>query len=160
MDMKNSSNRDLLAGAAVFAGLEDEDYRLLDEYFMRRTFPGGHVLFGEGQKVNELSIIVSGAVEIVLPGRSGNLQRISTLTLATLGPGEYFGEYSLLDMRPTSASAVVSEDAELLQITGHNLQHLLNEHCRIAKAFYYNLTLVMIDRLRRQDRQLDIFTLG
>ena len=160
MDMKNSSNVDLLAGAAVFAGLEDEDYSLLDEYFMRRTFPGGHVLFEEGERVNKLAIIVSGSVDVVLPDKSGDMQRFSELKLASFGPGEYFGEYSLLDLRPATATAVVKENTELLQIKSHNLQRVLNEHCRIAKAFYFNLALVLIDRLRQQNQELNLFTIG
>lgn len=156
--MKDSSNTDLLSGVALFAGLDDEDYLLLDEFFMRRSYPGGHVLFEEGERVKELSIIISGSVDVLLPDSSGEVQRFSELKLASFGPGEYFGEYSLLDLRPASASAVVRSNAELLQITGVNLQKVLNEHCRIAKAFYYNLALVLIDRLRQQNQELDLFT--
>jgi CRP-like cAMP-binding protein len=150
---------ELLSQVQIFNGLEDQDYLMLSEYFRIEKFRQGRVLFREGDRVKELSIIVSGSVEVLLPESGGEVHRFTEVKLATFGPGECFGEYSLLDLRPATATARIREDSELLRISGDELQKVLNRHCPIARTFYYNLLLLLIDRLRRQNQELDLFSL-
>jgi CRP/FNR family cyclic AMP-dependent transcriptional regulator len=156
--MDNKQKSELLAGIDAFEGLGEEEFELLGAHFRHRTFRRGEELIREGETVRELSVVISGSVEVLLPEEGTEVQRFTEVKLDTIGPGQYLGEYSVLDMRPASATAVALEEVEVLQIGAADLQTVLNRHCEIARCFYRNLTLILIDRLRRTNLELDLFT--
>ena len=75
-----------------------------------RAYADGEIIFEEGDKANVMYVIRSGAVNIVKKSPSGSM------TIATLGSGEVFGEMALFDRLPRSATAVASGDARILTI--------------------------------------------
>ena len=75
---------ELLSQVQIFNGLEAEDYLMLSEYFRIEKFRQGRVLFREGDRVKELSIIVSGSVEVLLPESGGEVHRFTEVKLATM----------------------------------------------------------------------------
>ena len=154
--MNELSTAEILASVDAFRGLEDDHCELLAGKFQRRRFPSGERILQEGERIDMFSVIVDGSVDIVLPEESPEIHRVSELKLGSLGPGEHIGEYALLDMRPASASVIASTDITLLQIDTHDLQHLLYQHCEIARTVYFNLALLMVDRLRRSNQELDL----
>lgn len=156
--MEEQNNSELLSGIDAFDGLDEAQLETLAEHFRRRSYRKGDVLIREGEQVEALSVITSGTVEVLLPEEGGDVQRFSELQLATMGPGQYLGEYSVLDMRPASATVVANENVEVLQIGAALLQIVLNKHCEIARVFYRNLALILIDRLRGKNLELDLFT--
>lgn len=74
----------------------------------RLTFSAGEVIFKQGYPSDVAYKIISGKVEIYNELAGGGEQHI-----ATLEPGEMFGEYGVLDDAPRSASARAAEDTEL-----------------------------------------------
>ena len=101
--------------------------------------------------------MVDGAIRVFLPA-GGPKQRSEDFELAVLREGDVFGEYSFIDLRPASASVVAQEPTTLLEVSQNDLHGLLDDHCPVARQVYYNLLLVLIDRLRADDRDLDAFT--
>jgi CRP-like cAMP-binding protein len=85
---------------------------------MQKEEPG-HALF----------IVERGTVRIYVPSAQGN-----DLILAVLGPGDFFGDLSLLDGRPRSASASVSTDATLLMLERSDFIALLTQRPAAAMA--------------------------
>ena len=75
-----------------------------------RRVPKGAVIFRQGDPGNEMFVISEGRVRLTL-GSDGHEKEI-----AMLGPGEFFGELSLLSEDPRSATAVAAEDTALLAI--------------------------------------------
>jgi CRP/FNR family transcriptional regulator len=157
--MNELSTAEVLASVDAFRGLEDAHCQLLADKFQRRRYASGERILQEGERIELFSVIVDGSVDIVLPENSREIHRFSELRLGTLGPGEHIGEYALLDMRPASASAIASTETTLLQIDTHDLQHLLYQHCEIARTVYFNLALLLVDRLRRANQELDLVSL-
>lgn len=149
-------NEELLSMLDVFRGLDEQDCQILADKFERRTFAPGEVICNEGERIESFSIVVSGEVDAVLPADSETVHRVSELKLGSFGPGEHFGEYCLLDMRPASATVRARGDVELLEISTRDLNAIINAHCEIAKTVYYNLALLLVDRLRRSNQELDI----
>lgn len=89
-------------------------------------FPAGAVLFPEGVPGYVMYVVVSGVIEI---RRSfGGTDHV----LATLGPGEFFGEMALLSGRPRSATAVVRAPSRLLVIDGTRFEAMLRARPEIA----------------------------
>ena len=94
----------LLAQIPALAKLSLEDLTALAAAARRRRYRHGEVIFHRDDPGDSLHIIESGRVEIVLPSEEGD-----DLILAILGPGEFFGDLSLLDGAPRSATAMARE---------------------------------------------------
>jgi CRP/FNR family cyclic AMP-dependent transcriptional regulator len=112
-----------------------------------RDFPAGAVVFEEGDPGSRLYVIQSGQVRIVK--RNGPRQ----VTLAQLGPGEFFGEMALLDRQPRSAAAVVDEPARVLELDEAAFERLVTERGEVALRILRRLS----HRLREANRQIRDF---
>ena len=75
----------------------------------RRRFRRNEVIFHQGDPGDSLHVVASGAVKIVLPSAEGE-----EAIIATLRPGDFFGELALLDGAPRSATATALEPCETL----------------------------------------------
>lgn len=157
--MSDLNIAEFLASADAFRGLEDTHCQLLAGHFRVRRYGAGEQIMQEGERIELFSLIVDGSVDVVLPETTREIQRASQVRLGTLGPGEHIGEYAMLDMRSASASAIAATDSTLLQIDTHDLQHVLYQNCEIARTVYFNLALLLVDRLRRSNQELDLVTL-
>jgi CRP/FNR family transcriptional regulator, cyclic AMP receptor protein len=93
----------------LFAGLPIDQIASLEAMTQRRWFKRGEVVFHKGDPGDTLFVIVEGQVKIVLPSESGE-----EALLAVLDEGEFFGELSLIDEQPRSATIVASEPTETL----------------------------------------------
>lgn len=113
------------------------------EHLVRRH-PAGTVLFREGDRGQTMYVIRSGKVNIV--------KHISNdeITLAVLGPGEFFGEMALLEGLPRSAGATVVDDALLIELGQDAFATLVRKHSEIAIRLMRRLS----SRLREADRQI------
>lgn len=83
----------------MFAGLDPAALDGLEAFTFRCEFPPGELIVEEGRTGNGLFIIISGEVEVIKGLETANPQ-----TIVNLGPGEPFGEMSLLGEWPRSAS--------------------------------------------------------
>ena len=109
-----------------------------------RKHTAGTVLFKEGDKGKSMFVLRSGKVKI--------WKHISDseLTLAMLGPGEFFGEMALLEGLPRSAGATVVEDALLIELEQKHFETLVRKNNEIAVRLMRRLS----SRLREADRQI------
>jgi len=96
----------------LLEGLKKEDLVLLLDKLEYRPVPARDVVFSQGDQGEELFLLLSGTIRIVLLHEGG-----TDLTLAWLSRGEFFGEMCLLDRKPRSASAIAAEDCELLVLS-------------------------------------------
>jgi CRP-like cAMP-binding protein len=112
-----------------------------------RDFPAGATIFDEGDPGSRLYVIQAGQVRIVK--RNGPRQ----VTLARLGPGEFFGEMALLDRQPRSASAVVDEAARVLELDEAAFERMVTERGEVALRILRRLSR----RLREANRQIRDF---
>jgi len=109
-----------------------------------RKHPAGTVLFREGDAGSTMFVIRSGKVNIWK--HIGQ----SEITLAVLGPGEFFGEMALLEGLPRSAGATVIDDALLIELEGSAFETLVRKNAEIAVRLMRRLS----SRLREADRQI------
>jgi len=113
---------------------------------LRTRFPGGTVIFSEGDLGLTMYVIESGEVEI--NKRIGGSDRV----LATLGKGDFFGEMCMLeDAFPRSATAVALTDVEAVIIDQSAFTYILRHNPEIAVRMMRKLT----DRLRRTNELLE-----
>jgi len=110
-----------------------------------RSFPAGTLLFREGEGGDQMFVIQEGRVHII------KLVRDTEKILATLGPGEFFGEMAILNSKPRSATAIVAEDAKLLVINGRTFETMVTGNTEIALRMIKKLS----QRLDEADRQIE-----
>ena len=79
----------------LFSGLSDEELELIQSRAVARNFPKNVIILNEGDETASLYLIQSGRVKFFLSDADGK-----EVILNTQGPGEYFGELSLLDGQP------------------------------------------------------------
>lgn len=111
-----------LQRCALFAHVEAAGLRVLVGAMVRRRFRRNEVIFHQGDPGDSLHVVATGAVKIVLPSPSGD-----EAIIATLQPGDFFGELALLDGAPRSATATAVESVETLSLGRAPFHHLLDE---------------------------------
>jgi CRP/FNR family cyclic AMP-dependent transcriptional regulator len=110
-----------------------------------REFPAGHELFQDGAPGLEMFVIQAGKVRI-----SKTVRGVEK-TLAVLGPGAFFGEMSILNNKPRSATATVEEDAKLLVIDPKTFEAMVRGNAEIAVRLIRTLS----QRLQEADDQIE-----
>jgi CRP/FNR family transcriptional regulator, cyclic AMP receptor protein len=109
----------------------------------RAGFAAGELIFKERSRGDSFCVIKSGQVRVIKADTSGEEH-----VLAVLKPGEYFGEISLLDHSPRSASVYADSNTELLIIKAQDFDNLIAGNQEIERKFYKSFSRVLCDRLR------------
>jgi CRP/FNR family transcriptional regulator, cyclic AMP receptor protein len=135
----------LLQGVPAFAALADDDLARVAEVTVPRTFHGGEAVFYEGDSSDTCYVVRSGHVRAVREHTDGR-----TLTLATLGPGDIFGELAIFDDERRSATVEALEETEVIAILGADMRRLLRDHSDIA----VKLLAALSRRLRETNERL------
>jgi uncharacterized membrane protein len=117
----------LLAQVPFFQLLDDEERNFLAGELDVVRFPQGHMVFTYGDPGDALFVIKSGEVEVFFKDDTGE-----RIVLETAREGDFFGELSLLDGGPRTASVVVTKDVEALRVDRNDLDHLLRLHPEAA----------------------------
>jgi CRP-like cAMP-binding protein len=131
-----------LPEVALFGGLTEDERAAFVARLRRRRHRKGTTVFLYGETGRDLYVIESGSVKICMTTADGK-----EITLAMLGPGEFFGELALLDGEPRSSDAVVMEDSQLLLLERADFIRFMEEHPSVA----HRLIEVLSRRLRNNN---------
>jgi CRP/FNR family cyclic AMP-dependent transcriptional regulator len=129
------SQEALLRNASLFADLSDNELASLAECLGRRTFAKGMIIFHKGGSGRTLYIIESGQVRIFVLSESGQ-----EITHNVYGPGDVFGEFSLLDGQPRSAGAIAMDRAVTLTLHQDDFYQQIEKHPQMARGIMQVLT--------------------
>ena len=139
-----------LENVPIFADLEEPDLKKIEKLGLRKKYKKGNIVVLEKEMGAALFVIISGKVKIVRTDEDGR-----EVILSIFGPGEFFGEMSLLDGLARSASVVALTKAELFMIHRRDFLKLVNEHPQVAISLLGELTT----RLRKADTQIKSLSL-
>ena len=103
MTLSHDRRAELLSAARLFDGVDAAGMARLAAVVVEVDFPRDHVIARQGDIGSGLFVITSGGVRVIRDG----------LQIAELGPGDFFGELSVLDGRPRTAQVVASEPDDL-----------------------------------------------
>lgn len=142
---ENGKPESIVGGLPLLARLPREDRQALASRARLRSYPAGTTIFGEGEAGDSLHVVVEGLVRIAVTSGSGD-----EATVAVVGPGDCFGELSLLDGRPRSASAITSVMTRTFVVTRETFVDWISERPAAALAILETLSL----RLRKTDQAL------
>ena len=128
-------------GVPIFKELRDDFLVRLASIMDELSFPAKHTIFTEGQEGRSLYIVVSGRVRVHIGDRD----------LAQLEKGATFGEMSLFDAEPRSASVTTMEPCECLMLTQQQLYEAIDETPGIA----VNVIRLLSRRIRELNQKLN-----
>lgn len=138
---------ELLAQIPLFDTLATEDLEALAERMTERQFKAGEKVFDKDDKGSSMYVVLSGAVQIFLPGGGPDEPRV---VLKDARTGEYFGELSLFDDKPRSASVEATVDTTLLELTREHF----SDHLGKSKNAAMTILAEMAERLRETNALL------
>ena len=134
MTLTHDHRTELLAGAPLLAGVDAEGLAHIAERTIEVAFGPGDVIARQGEVGTGFFLVASGQVRVVRDGR----------TLATLGPGDFFGELSVLDQRPRVAQVVADAPTICLALASWDFDAVVMDQPRVALAILRGLA----ERLR------------
>jgi CRP-like cAMP-binding protein len=106
---------ELLAACPLFRGIDEQGLAGLAEVATAVDFPAGHVIARQGEIGTGFFVVVEGLVRVV---RDGDV-------VARLGPGEFFGELSVLDRMPRNASVAAETATTCLALASWDFEKVL-----------------------------------
>ena len=136
-ERKTAEIMDLMARVEIFSPLSTAELKHLVDQICVRPYAAGEVPVRQGAPGNSFFIIKSGRVDVVVEKSSSE-----SAVVATLGPGNFFGEMSLLTGAARTASIRVKEDAEFIVIDKENFGSTLTNNPSIAES----LSLILSER--------------
>ncbi len=119
----------LLSAAALFDGLDTDAMERIAAVAVEVDFPSEHVIARQGEIGTGFFVIASGAARVVRDGE----------TVATLGPGDFFGELSVLDGRPRIAQVIADGPTACLALASWDFEALLLDEPKITLALLRGL---------------------
>ena len=114
----------LLSSAPLFAGVDREGIARIADRAVEVDFPANGVIARQGDVGTGFFVIASGGTRVIRDGR----------TLATLGPGDFFGELSVLDGRPRTAQVVADGPTTCLALATWDFEAVVSEQPAVALA--------------------------
>jgi len=115
---------ELLSAAHLFDGVDAEGMDRIAAVAVQVDFPANHVVARQGEIGTGFFVVVEGRVRVIRDGE----------TVATLGPGDFFGELSVLDGRPRTAQVVTDGPATCLALASWDFEAVLLAEPRVSLA--------------------------
>jgi CRP/FNR family cyclic AMP-dependent transcriptional regulator len=148
MGEESITQAELLARVPLLSDLEQGELERIAQVAIPRSFPKGSRVFHEGDESDACYVIRSGEVRVTREHSDGR-----AIALATLGPGELFGELAMLDGGVRSASVETLTDAELLALSATDMRGLLERNAGITAKLVVALTKRLRETNERISRQ-------
>ena len=135
-----TESMEMLQKTPLWSGLDQQDLRLIAKSSKERNFESGQTIVKKGDPGVGFYLILEGAVEVRSDGK----------TLSKLGPGQFFGEMSVLDDQPRSADVVTVEPSRILFLSAASFKTLIFANPKIA----WKLLQEFVRRMRNIDKWL------
>src|SRR3970282_2502384 len=136
---------ELFRQVPLFSGLADEDLESLISVATRRKCPKDAVIFFEHDLGDALFMILSGRIKVTILSDDGR-----EIILAMLSDRDFFGEMSLLDNEPRSATAIAMQETEMVVLHQKDFLSIVEKRSRVL----LNLLAVLSARLRKATQQI------
>ncbi len=131
---------------SLFSNLTEEELLQLAQIARERRFDRNQVIFYEGDLGGSLYIIAKGTVKIVMMADDGREH-----ILGLLHEGDFFGEISLIDGQPRSATAIAQEKVSIVMVSRDDFVRLLRENPEMS----LKIMVTLCERLRKTDKHVE-----
>jgi CRP/FNR family transcriptional regulator, cyclic AMP receptor protein len=122
MTLTHDHRAELLARAPLLAGVDPEGIAMIAKRVVEVEFPKDAVIARQGDVGTGFFLVASGSVRVVRNGE----------TIARIGPGDFFGELSVLDGRPRVAQVIADEPTVCLALASWDFEAVVKEQPTVA----------------------------
>lgn len=122
MTLTHDHRTELLARAPLLAGVDPEGIAMIAKRVVEVEFPKDAVIARQGDVGTGFFLVASGSVRVVRDGK----------TIARIGPGDFFGELSVLDGRPRLAQVIADEPTVCLALASWDFEAVVKEQPAVA----------------------------
>jgi CRP/FNR family cyclic AMP-dependent transcriptional regulator len=136
---------ELLGRVPAFSTLEPSDLERIAQLAVPRSFEPGQAVFREGDQSDTCYVVRDGHARATRTHSDGR-----TITLATFGPGDIFGELAMFEDERRSATVEAIEPTSVVGVLGPDMRRLMSEHPEIATR----LVIALGRRLREMNARL------
>ncbi len=127
-----------ISGTPLFTGMSGLEVEAVATYLKPRLYPAGSVIFHRGDPGAEMFVVRQGLVASIAVDSDGNERQ-----LYQFGPGRFFGEMSIIESEPRSATCIAVEETELLVLEGMDFFTLVWEYPMIGTRMLSSMARVM-----------------
>lgn len=136
-----------LADIGLFGGLSKATLDRLASSLPTSRIEAGEMVVEEGDLSTQMFVVIAGELEVIKRGESG-----ADVRVAVLGPGDWFGEMSIIDVQPRSASVRAVAPTLVLSVTPEHVENLLYRgDMKDYALFVMNIARELSRRLRVAD---------
>lgn len=148
--MAHEENKAFLRRVPLFSGLTESQFEQLAAGSARRSYPKGRTIVSEGEPSQSMYILLAGRAKVQRSDSEGK-----EVILAVLGSGEFFGEMSLIDDSPRSASVITLESCEFMAVSKDAFKAMLAQSPEMCMSVMRGL----VRRLREADKKIETLAL-
>src|SRR5262249_17812642 len=123
-----------LREVGLFGALSDEILQHLVDHLTVQRVVVGDTVFREGDPAREMYVVLDGEIEVLKKSRKGRETRV-----AILGPNDCFGEMSIIDMQPRSATVRALGSGRLLRISTEEMDALYRHDLKAYTLIVLNI---------------------
>jgi CRP-like cAMP-binding protein len=113
---------EMLQKAPLWSGLTEKELKVIARSFKELKYESGDIIVRKGEAGVGFYLMAEGTVEVRSDGK----------VLSKLGPGQFFGEMSVLDGQPRSADVVALEPSRCLAMSSWSFKSIVSEHPKMA----------------------------
>ncbi len=148
--MAHDENKAFLRRVPLFSSLNEAQLEQLASGSVRKSYPRGRTIVAEGEPSQSLYILLSGRAKVQRSDSEGKEG-----ILAVISSGEFFGEMSLIDDAPRSASVITIESCDFMAINKDSFKLMLTQSPDIGMQIMKGL----VRRLREADKKIETLAL-
>jgi CRP-like cAMP-binding protein len=149
MTVSSPELKAFLVTTPFFGGLSDASLDLLVSMLVERRFDLGVSIVAEGEPGRSMYIVHSGELVVSKIAESGRVIRMTRL-----GPGDFFGEMTLIEPETRSATVVAETSTVLYELTAQNLYAYYKADIHAYVMVMQNINRELCRRLRRADNRI------
>jgi CRP/FNR family cyclic AMP-dependent transcriptional regulator len=149
MTVSSPELKAFLVATPFFGGLSDASLDLLISMLVERRFDRGASIVAEGEPGRSMYIVHSGELVVSKIGGAGR-----AIAMTHLGPGDFFGEMTLLEPQNRSATVVAETPTVLYELTARNLYAYYKADIHAYVIVMQNINRELCRRLRRADNRI------
>lgn len=133
---------------SLFRSFDDKLVKMLDMFFQEQNYATGHLIVEEGRRQDRFFVLFAGEVEAYhdLGGKR--------VVLDTLSAGQFFGEMNLFDPGTATASIRSLTPVRTLEISNEQFVQFMRYKPEAAADFMFQLTQIIVKRLRNTTENL------
>ena len=138
----SNANNSILKNISIFSDIAEKELDIIASEMKRREYKAGELIFKEGDPGDEMYVVVDGGVSIFIVDNDGK-----EVVLSEIMKGNFFGEMSIIERTPRSATCRVIQDSVFLVLHADDLLDLIHSEPECAVKIMDKMLSITVERL-------------